>query len=106
MPSFSKAKIKEEFIEAVNNGMPELFLPYILSPEVSFDNLEPSIGYEYFRDILVSLKEESPETWRCRIIEISESKQELSFYDQMHKHPRLTVYVTIGEKLVFDIMPF
>tara|TARA_R110002050_G_scaffold167719_1_gene298696 strand:- start:176 stop:496 length:321 start_codon:yes stop_codon:yes gene_type:complete len=106
MPSFSKDKIKEEFIEAVNKGMPELFLPYILSPKVRFGDLEPSAGYEYFRDFLSSLKEESPETWHCRIKDISEIKQELSFYDQKHKHPRLSVYVTLGDKLVFDIMPF
>lgn len=106
MPSLSKDKIKEEFIEAISKGMPELFLPYILSPEVSFDDLEPNVGYEYFHDFLSSLKEESPETWYCRIKEISETKQELSFYDQKHKHPRLTVYVVLGDKLVFEIMPF
>jgi len=106
MPSFSKDKIKEEFIQAVNMGIPELFLPYVLVPEVSFGDLEPSVGYEYFRDFLSSLKEESPETWHCRIKDISETKQELSFYDQKHKHPRLTVYVIFGDKLVFEIMPF
>jgi len=67
MPSLSKEKIKEEFIQAVNKGMLELFLPYILSPEVSFGDLEPSVGYEYFRDFLSSLKEESSETWHCLI---------------------------------------
>ncbi|MFT4733927.1 MAG: hypothetical protein ACI9K1_000880 [Arcticibacterium sp.] len=106
MPSLSKEKIKEEFIQAVNKGMPELFLPYVSAPEVSFGDLEHNDGYEYFRDFLSSLKEESPETWHCRIKEISETKQELSFYDQKHKHARLTVCVTLGDKLVFDIMPF
>tara|TARA_R110001592_G_scaffold262565_1_gene527658 strand:- start:33734 stop:34054 length:321 start_codon:yes stop_codon:yes gene_type:complete len=106
MPSFSKYKIKEEFIQAVNKGMPELFLPYILNPEVSFGDLKPSVGYEYFRDFLSSLKEESPERWYCHIKDISETKQELSFYDQKHKQPRLTVYLKFGDKLVFDIMPF
>jgi hypothetical protein len=106
MPSLSKDKIKEEFIQAVNKGMPELFLPYILSPDVSFGDLEPSNGYEYFRDFLSSLKEDSPETWHCRIKDICESKKELSFYDQKHKHPRFTVYVKFGDQLVLDIMPF
>jgi hypothetical protein len=104
-------KIKVELIYSCINNDPKTFLPFLMLAEVETEPTDKNGFYQFFKGILnhahessvgkVILKIEQP-TW-----EIDKEALHYNLYDNIHKHPLLSIVVKEYNNLIYlGVMPF
>lgn len=107
----NKEKIKAELILSCIKNEPESFLPLLMSINVQTEFPDKKSFYQFFKNMLHLAHEESEGELTLKIEgpTLVTDKQNFNycFYDNIHKHSRLTIEVEEYDNLIsLGIMPF
>ncbi|WP_367756115.1 hypothetical protein [Flavobacterium sp. WC2430] len=103
--------ILNKLIESCLNFNPDLFLPYLQSEKVITDMPNKTRFFRFFKQMLLSAKDNSVEPMTFQIEKPSWEEDENTFhynlYDSLHKHSRLCIRVKeSADEIYLDTMPF
>ena len=104
-------KIKAQFILSCINNDPESFLPFLMSAEVETEAPNKKDFYQFFKGMLNHAHESSEGELLLKIeqptLDTDKEVVNYNFYDNVHKHYRLSIVVKESNNLIFlDILPF
>lgn len=104
-------KIKAQFILSCINNDPKSFLPFLMSAEVETEAPNKKDFYQFFKGMLNHAHESSEGELLLKIeqptLDTDKEVVNYNFYDNVHKHYRLSIVVKESNNLIFlDILPF
>jgi hypothetical protein len=104
-------KIKAELISSCINNTPETFLSFMMSADVQTEAPNKMDFYHFFKDMLNDAHIRAKGKLTLKIEESTDDIDKVvldySFYDNVHKHPLLTIEVKENNnQILLDIMPF
>ena len=104
-------KIKAQFILSCINNDPESFLPFLMSAEVETEAPNKKDFYQFLKGMLNHAHESSEGELLLKIeqptLDTDKEVVNYNFYDNVHKHYRLSIVVKESNNLIFlDILPF
>ena len=103
--------ILDKLIKSCLDFNPSLFLPYLQCEKVVVDAIDKNAFYNFFKQMLLSAKDNSVEPMAFKIEKVSWENEEnfshYNLYDSVHKHSRLSIRVKESDSQIYlDIMPF
>ena len=103
--------ILNKLIESCLIFDPKIFKPYLQSEKVIADAINKQAFYSFYKQMLLSAKENSVEPMTFKIEKVSWEDDEdmlyYNLYDSKHKYSRLSIRVKeSADKIYLDIMPF
>jgi uncharacterized protein YjbK len=104
-------KIKAELISSCINNTPASFFPFLMSTDVQTEAPNKIDFYHFFKHMLNDAHIRAKGKLTLRIEESTDDIDKVvldySFYDNVHKHPLLSVEVKENNnQILLDIMPF
>ncbi len=111
MEESTKEIILNKLIESCLIFDPKLFKRYLQSEKVIADAINKEAFYRFYKQMLLSAKDNSVEPMTFKIEtpnwEDEEDMKHYNLYDSIHKHSRLCIRVKeSADKIYLDIMPF
>ena len=111
MEVYTKEIILNKLIESCLSFDANLFKPYLQSGKVIADAINKEAFYCFYKQMLLSAKENSVEPMTFKIEtphwEDEENMKHYNLYDSIHKHSRLCIRVKETVDIIYlDIMPF
>ena len=111
MEVYTKEIILNKLIESSLSFDAKLFKPYLQSEKVIADAINKEAFYSFYKQMLLSAKENSVEPMTFKIEtphwEDEENMKHYILYDSVHRHSRLCIRVNeSADKIYLDIMPF
>jgi hypothetical protein len=104
-------KIKAELISSCINNTPETFLSFMMSADVQTEAPNKMDFYHFFKGMLNDAHIRAKGKLTLKIEESTDDIDKVvldySFYDNVHKHPLLSIEVKENNnQILLDIMPF
>ncbi|MDD2674552.1 MAG: hypothetical protein PHF81_06685 [Flavobacterium sp.] len=104
-------KIKAQLILSITNNNPESFLPFLMSAEVETEASNKKDFYQFFKGMINQAHESSEGELLLKIeqptLDTDKEVLNYNFYDNVHKHYRLSIVVKESNNLIYlGIMPF